>query len=67
MVRLAAVALVFSLAAGPAFAADGEQVFYTNCKLCHSPDPARRIAPSLQGVAGSARWRRRRTSPIPTR
>jgi len=52
MVRLAAAALLFSLAAAPAFAADGEQVFNTNCKLCHS-GPSTGLAPSLQGVAGS--------------
>lgn len=52
MVRLAAAALMFALAAGPVFAADGEEVFNTNCKLCHS-GPSTVMAPSLQGVAGS--------------
>jgi cytochrome c len=53
MVRLAAAAaLLFILAAAPVFAADGEQVFNTNCKLCHS-GPSTALAPSLQDVAGS--------------
>jgi cytochrome c len=52
MVRFAAAARLFALAAGPVSAADGEQVFNTNCKLCHS-GPSTGLAPSLQGVAGS--------------
>ncbi len=54
MIRLAAasaVALgaVFSLAAGPALAADGAQLFNMQCKMCHNGTP---MGPPLAGVAG---------------
>lgn len=54
MSRIAAVvpalALALSLAAAPAFAADGQQLFNMQCKLCHTGGP---MGPSLAGVAGA--------------
>ena len=50
MVRLAAAAFVLSLAAAPALAADGEQIFNMQCKMCHGGSP---MGPSLAGVAGA--------------
>ena len=55
MARLApAAALLFSLAAAPAFAqtVDGAQVFSQQCSGCHV-GPSSPLAPSLAGVAGS--------------
>ncbi len=42
-------AVAFSLA-GPALAADGQQLFNMQCKMCHAGGP---MGPSLAGVAGS--------------
>jgi cytochrome c len=51
MSRLAAVAVLFTLAAGaPAMAADGAQLFNMQCKMCHAGGP---MGPSLAGVAGA--------------
>jgi cytochrome c2 len=50
MLRVAAAALVLSLAAAPAWAADGPQLFNMQCKMCHGGSP---IGPPLAGVAGS--------------
>ncbi|MFN3583975.1 c-type cytochrome [Phenylobacterium sp.] len=52
MFRIAAAVpvLVFSLAAAPALAADGQQLFNMQCKLCHTGGP---MGPSLSGVAGA--------------
>ena len=44
---LAVAALAF--AAGPALAADGEQLFNMQCKMCHGGTP---MGPPLTGVAG---------------
>lgn len=49
MLRLAAAALALSLAAAPALAADGAQLFNMQCKMCHGGSP---MGPSLAGVAG---------------
>ncbi|MGA0605661.1 c-type cytochrome [Phenylobacterium sp. VNQ135] len=49
MIRVAA-ALALSLAAAPAFAADGQQLFNMQCKMCHAGGP---MGPSLTGVAGA--------------
>lgn len=49
MLRVAAAALVLSLAAAPALAADGAQLFNMQCKMCHAGTP---MGPSLAGVAG---------------
>ena len=55
MVRLAfAAAAVLTLAAAPALAADGAQLFAMQCKMCHQPVGSTAMAPSLAGVAGSA-------------
>lgn len=50
MIRVAAAALALSFAAAPAFAADGQQLFNMQCKMCHSGGP---MGPSLTGVAGA--------------
>ena len=50
MSRLAAAALLFALAAGPALAADGAQLFNMQCKMCHAGGP---MGPALNGVAGA--------------
>ncbi|HEY8615727.1 c-type cytochrome [Phenylobacterium sp.] len=39
-----------SLAASPALAADGGQLFNMQCKMCHTGGP---MGPSLTGVAGA--------------
>jgi len=58
MVRFAAplafigAATALSLAAGPALAADGAQLFAMQCKMCHQPAGSTAMAPSLAGVAG---------------
>jgi len=49
MFRVAAIASVMSLAAAPALAADGAQLFNMQCKMCHVGSP---MGPSLVGVAG---------------
>lgn len=46
----AAAALALSLAAAPALAADGQQLFNMQCKMCHGGSS---MGPSLTGVAGS--------------
>jgi cytochrome c2 len=50
MIRLAATAFVLSLIAAPAMAADGEQLFNMQCKMCHGGSP---MGPALTGVAGA--------------
>jgi len=50
MLRAAAAALVLSLAAAPALAADGAQLFNMQCKMCHAGSP---MGPALTGVAGA--------------
>jgi len=50
MLRLTAAALALSLAAGPALAQDGGQLFNMQCKMCHGGSP---MGPSLAGVAGA--------------
>jgi cytochrome c len=50
MLRVAAAALVLSLAAAPALAADGAQLFNMQCKMCHAGTP---MGPPLAGVAGA--------------
>ena len=54
MVRFAIAAAAVSLAATPALAADGAQLFAMQCKLCHQPSGSTAMAPSLAGVAGGA-------------
>ena len=49
MFRTIAAALTLSLAAAPALAADGAQLFNMQCKMCHNGSP---MGPSLAGVAG---------------
>jgi len=49
MLRAAAAAVVFSLVAAPALAADGAQLFNMQCKMCHAGSP---MGPTLAGVAG---------------
>lgn len=49
MIRIAAVAAVLSLGAAPALAADGQQLFNMQCKMCHTGGP---MGPALNGVAG---------------
>lgn len=49
MFRSAAVAAVLSLAAAPALAADGAQLFNIQCKMCHAGSG---VGPSLTGAAG---------------
>lgn len=46
----AAAALILSLAAAPALAADGQQVFNAQCKMCHGGSG---VGPGLAGVVGS--------------
>ncbi|WP_309089030.1 c-type cytochrome [Phenylobacterium sp.] len=43
-------ALALSLAAAPASAADGQQLFNMQCKMCHAGGP---MGPALNGVAGA--------------
>jgi|APAra7269096979_1048534.scaffolds.fasta_scaffold41756_2 cytochrome c len=50
MLRVAAAALALSLAAAPALAADGAQIFNLQCKMCHGGSS---MGPSLAGVAGA--------------
>lgn len=49
MSRAAVLATVLSLAAAPALAADGGQLFNMQCKMCHGGSV---MGPSLAGVAG---------------
>jgi cytochrome c len=49
MLRMTAAALALSLAAGPALAQDGAQLFNMQCKMCHNGGP---MGPSLAGAAG---------------
>ena len=49
MFRVVAFASLLSLAAAPAMAADGAQLFNMQCKMCHAGSP---MGPSLNGVAG---------------
>ncbi len=49
MLRAAAAALALSFAAAPALAADGQQLFNMQCKMCHGGSP---MGPSLVGIAG---------------
>ena len=50
MLRVAAAAAVLSLAAAPALAADGAQLFNMQCKMCHGGSP---MGPNLAGIAGT--------------
>ncbi|MCR5873555.1 c-type cytochrome [Phenylobacterium sp. J426] len=51
MIRVAAAASVLALSlAAPASAADGQQLFNMQCKMCHTGGP---MGPSLTGVAGA--------------
>lgn len=49
MLRVVALAALLSLAAAPALAADGQQLFNMQCKMCHGGSP---LGPVLTGVAG---------------
>lgn len=49
MLRMTAAALALTLAAGPALAQDGAQLFNMQCKMCHGGSP---MGPALSGVAG---------------
>lgn len=49
MLRAASLALAVALAAGPALAQDGAQLFNMQCKMCHGGSP---MGPALTGVAG---------------
>lgn len=50
---LATAALALGAQAGAAAAADGSDVFNTNCAVCHSTDPGtNKLGPSLAGVVG---------------
>ncbi|WP_334161149.1 c-type cytochrome [Phenylobacterium sp.] len=49
MLRSVLAVAALALAAGPALAADGEQLFNMQCKMCHGGTP---MGPSLTGVAG---------------
>jgi cytochrome c len=51
MVRFASAVMIAALAASPALAADGAQLFAQQCKICHQ-GPSTPLAPSLAGVAG---------------
>lgn len=51
MIRSITAAAVFALAAGPALAQDGGQLFALQCHVCHQPATTV-MAPSLAGVAG---------------
>ena len=52
MIRLFFAALVFTAAAAPALAEDGEALFNGQCRACHQPTSTL-MAPSLTGVAGA--------------
>lgn len=49
MPRVAILASLLSLAAAPALAADGAQLFNMQCKMCHGGSP---LGPTLDGAAG---------------
>lgn len=49
MFRVASLATVLGLAAAPAIAADGAQLFNMQCKMCHGGSA---MGPALAGVAG---------------
>jgi cytochrome c len=49
--RSAIFALMLGLTATPALAADGAQLFNTQCKMCHQATTGP-LAPALTGVAG---------------
>ena len=49
MFRVACLAAALSLAAAPALAADGAQLFNMQCKMCHGGSP---MGPGLTGIAG---------------
>ena len=49
MYRVLVGAALLSLAAAPAAAADGAQLFNMQCKMCHAGSP---MGPTLTGVAG---------------
>ena len=49
MLRTTAAAIALTLAAGPALAQDGAQLFNMQCKMCHGGSP---MGPTLGGVAG---------------
>jgi cytochrome c len=49
MFRVVPLAAVLTLAAAPALAADGAQLFNMQCKMCHGGSV---MGPSLAGVAG---------------
>jgi cytochrome c len=49
MFRVVPLAAVLTLAAAPAMAADGAQLFNMQCKMCHGGSV---MGPSLTGVAG---------------
>jgi cytochrome c len=50
--RSAIFALMFGLAATPALAADGAQLFNAQCKVCHQAATTP-LAPTLVGVTGA--------------
>ncbi|MCR5877809.1 cytochrome c family protein [Phenylobacterium sp. J367] len=50
MLRSLLAVAALSLAASPALAADGAQLFNMQCKMCHAGGP---MGPSLNGVAGA--------------
>ncbi|HEX2802226.1 MAG TPA: c-type cytochrome [Phenylobacterium sp.] len=52
MIRLATALLALSLAASPALAADGAQLYNLQCKLCHQGPASTPLAPTLVGVTG---------------
>jgi len=49
MFRVASLATVLGLAAAPAIAADGAQLFNMQCKMCHGGST---MGPALAGVVG---------------
>lgn len=48
----AALALILTLAAAPAYAATGQDLFNDKCGDCHTIDPPSGTAPALKGVVG---------------
>jgi len=47
-----ALVLLLILAAAPAFAATGQDIFNDKCGDCHTVDPPSGTAPALKGVVG---------------